>query len=297
MQRSIFCRPAVINGLARILAALCPKSAGSHPVAAAESAVEQLQARGYTDPITLLSDGQVAAMRDYFDHQLCNDPWRPHLGLFEPHTVPSPETNMGWYTESQILDAPHMIETLTHPLVLSAVEAALGCKPTLGFLNSWWAYPERAGAKGSQRFHRDFDGLRFIKLFIYLTDVDETTGPHVYVADSADDPRLYHPRALTDPEVADTFGDARIVTLTGKAGTCFLADTRGIHKGMLPAAGSRLAVIAQYALWRSAHQIERPLRAAPQGRYDPYVMRRYLDFQSTASAGSASSDQSSADNG
>jgi hypothetical protein len=279
MQHPFFCKPSVINGAARAMAWACPKSA---PPPGGEKAAElarQIASRGHTEYLTLASPEQIAEMRDYFENQLCHDPWRPHLGRFKPHEIPSDETNMGWYSEEQIIHAPHVLEILTHPLVLGAVERALGCKPTLGFLNMWWAYPERQGAKGSQRFHRDFDGVRFIKLFVYLTDVDEDGGPHVYVADTHDRPELYHPRAMSDDEVAATFGRERFVTLTGPAGQCFLADTRGVHKGLLPQKKERLALIAQYVVLRSAHQIAEPLRRAPAGGgYDPYVLRRYVAF-------------------
>jgi hypothetical protein len=282
MQRPAFCNPAVINGLSGALALACPKSGDVAPDA--ERLAAQIRERGYTEPLELLSPAQIDAMRAYFEGQLCHDPWRPHLGQFQPHAIPSDETNMGWYSEQQIINAPHILDALAHPLVLGTVERVFGCKPTLGFLNCWWAYPERAGAKGSQRFHRDFDGLRFIKLFIYLTDVDEDGGPHVYVADTHDRPELYTPRAMTDEEVAATFGRDRFVTLTGRKGMCFLADTRGVHKGLLPKKSERLAVIAQYALWRSAHQPERPLRPVPPGLYDAYVMRRFLEPRTVAPA-------------
>ena len=35
-----------------------------------------------------------------------------------------------------------------------------------------------------QKFHRDYESFNFIKLFVYLTDVDKDFGPHQYIIGS-----------------------------------------------------------------------------------------------------------------
>ena len=64
------------------------------------------------------------------------------------------------------------------PLVRLAAQY-ISCKPTISAIALRWSYPQAGGGSGLQGFHRDCDDWRFIKVFVYLTDVDHTAGPHV----------------------------------------------------------------------------------------------------------------------
>jgi hypothetical protein len=55
-------------------------------------------------------------------------------------------------------------------------------------------------------------------------------------------------RRYTDEEIRAAYGDERIVTIEGPAGTGFIEDTTCIHKGTAPIAGRRLLLQVQYAL-------------------------------------------------
>jgi hypothetical protein len=93
------------------------------------------------------------------------------------------------------------------------------------------------------------DRLKFIKFFVYLTDVDETHGPHVYVARS----HIRKPKAvrrdgrIPDDEIVRTYGPDAIVEITGERGTILAVDTRGFHKGKAPESGDRLLFQVEYA--------------------------------------------------
>jgi len=164
-----------------------------------------------------LPDGWVDRMRDYFQTETCVDPYRSHLGRFRWDAVPSPETNMGYFSVEQILRAPHALDLFNDPSVLETAELYLGCKPMLDNIGAWWSYGDRPVAKGTQRYHRDFDSIRGFKLFLYLTDVDETSGPHVFMKGSHASPRLDTGKAQSDAAVRAAFGAANEIQVVGPA--------------------------------------------------------------------------------
>jgi hypothetical protein len=276
MLSPLTCNPFVVEFMSFIARQFCPSKKNHSGLHNSSIYAEQLKSRGFTDFLPLFTDDMVTEMRCYFENIYCHDPWRSNLGLFKFDEVPSDETNMGWFTRQQVFSCPNMLDTLSHSLVTSILEEVFKCKPTLGFTEGWWAYTNRSRPKGSQRFHRDFEGIKFIKLFIYLTDVSIQNGPTVYVGGSHKSRKLFHPKAMQDDEVISAFGEENIHTILGKAGSCFLADTRGIHKGNLPTKDPRLAIISQYCIWRSTNAPITPYGHALESCHDPYLFRHYL---------------------
>lgn len=94
----------------------------------------------------------------------------------------------------------------------------------------------------SLRFHRDLDGNRFLKMFIYLTDCYESNGSHCYVEESARKAKfgLFLDKRLTVNQIKKYFGVDSINTIIGKAGTSFIEDTTGWHSGKIPREGVRI---------------------------------------------------------
>lgn len=125
--------------------------------------------------------------------------------------------------------------------------------PKLDICGMWWsaAIKKEASVEAAQMYHFDFDRFKWLKLFIYLVDVDEHNGPHVFVKRTHRyDKRQNHLLKknyvrLSDEEVEPIFGD-QVVRILGKKGTIFLADTRALHKGLLPTVGNRLVLQLEY---------------------------------------------------
>jgi hypothetical protein len=101
-----------------------------------------------------------------------------------------------------------------------------------------WRSPDKNSA---QAFHFDNDRPSFIKMFVYLTDVDMTNGPHTYVPRShREKPReLLHGQRLSDADIERFYPKDTWKVITGARGTVFFADTQGFHKGGHVAEGER----------------------------------------------------------
>lgn len=114
--------------------------------------------------------------------------------------------------------------------------------------------PEGMRPRASQRWHRDQEDQKLIKVFLYLSDVDEAAGPFMYVqyAHPVGKWRNLFPRipprgSLPMPEDVDRhipWDD--VVTLTGRAGTIIFCDTSGLHQGGYAKSTHRLMYTSIY---------------------------------------------------
>jgi hypothetical protein len=77
---------------------------------------------------------------------------------------------------------------IVDPTMVDAVQQLLKACPVHTALLSWWSvgstFDEKILSQAAQMYHQDKDWIKWYKVLIYLTDVDEETGPHVYVEGS-----------------------------------------------------------------------------------------------------------------
>jgi hypothetical protein len=153
--------------------------------------------------------------------------------------------------ETDLAAAPAVQRLLADRSLLALAQGYLGAAPVHDLVAMWWSAPGGGGpsSAAAQLFHFDLDRLRFLKLFVYLTDVDDDSGPHQFVAGSHR--RLpapfRHDRRYDTDEVRVAFGDAAIRTIGGPRGTVFVADTRGLHRGCPVRRGHRLVFQMEWA--------------------------------------------------
>lgn len=152
--------------------------------------------------------------------------------------------------ETNLVNNPTVQKLLTDPSIFSVAQDYLECAPIQDLVAMWWTSASaHSSAAAAQRFHFDLDRLRFVKLFVYLTNVTTENGPHEFVRGShrfLPQP-LRADRRFTDDEVFDHFDREKVVSITGESGTMFFADTRGLHKGLNVVAGHRLVFQLEYA--------------------------------------------------
>lgn len=109
-----------------------------------------------------------------------------------------------------------------------------------------WSLPSRSASFSTkdelaQEFHFDLDSLFWIKCFSYLTCVDASSGPHQYVSAShkpgSKSKKLleYGYSRCSELDISDSLlPNQSINSVTGPAGTIFLANTNCWHRGLHP---------------------------------------------------------------
>lgn len=144
----------------------------------------------------------------------------------------------------------------------------------LEYLDLWYSLPvgESAERKASQIWHRDFDDSHLLKVFLYLSDVDEKSGPFEYVSGSHPEGRLagVHPWApmavgrISDKELAKFVEVGDVRTFTAPKGTLIFCNTSGLHRGGFAEANPRVLAAVTYCSPASLHSLtERNYSLAP----------------------------------
>ena len=282
-RRRAFERQRRISGLAERQAAAGAISArlpaAAAPLPEHDAAYDHLARCGWVDLPGLVEPDLVEEVRAYFAPLEARDPYRPELGTYRAPLEVPPCTHVSHYDAADIVRAPYLMRWANDPRVLDLVARWIGGAPTLAALRVWWSTPVGDGTpEHAELFHRDVDDLRFIKLFVYLTDVDDSTGPHVFVEGSHRIDRLTEIRRYTDDEIMAAFGGAAVRSFKGPAGTAFLEDTYGMHRGVPPMTGPRLIFQPLYAQRPLIYGPRKPVAGQREVHpgLDPYINRVFL---------------------
>lgn len=232
----------------------------------------QLSKEGYSVLDKKLDEAAIEKIIAYSKTIKCHDPYNDHLGEIDPNSAPEP-THLAHFNRKDLVDFKPIMDLANDPGVLAAAQAFLGGKPTISNVNMWWSFGGRKQAEHAQLFHRDFDDWKFCKLFIYLTDVSATSGPHVYVSATSQSSAFRKIRRYSDAEIEKQFGKDSIKTFVAPKGTAFLVDTYGFHKGLLPEKGNRLLFQVQYSTGPIGIENYEPVEVLHAGDYDAYINR------------------------
>jgi hypothetical protein len=139
--------------------------------------------------------------------------------------------NSSCWSMSDVLAAPNFFEFALG--MVGTVREYLRQEPLLYSVNAFTTYPVSGPMNPDiQEWHRDRDDVRFVALFIYLTDVlRPEDGAHLFQVGT-------HDGRESGP----------IRTVLGRAGTAFLADTRGLHMGVRPVSLPRTMAWARWCV-------------------------------------------------
>lgn len=102
------------------------------------------------------------------------------------------------------------------------------------FTSSSWNTNPFQTASGITKWHRDRDGHKVLKFFVYLKDTDIETGPHIFAINSHKEKFIkFIPQFRYDDAIVEKYYK-KSVTFCGPKGFCFVEDTTGLHKGTPP---------------------------------------------------------------
>lgn len=140
------------------------------------------------------------------------------------------------------------------PFFINMARKYLGCEPIFDFPAMWWstAFLKEASSEAAQLYHFDLDRIKWLKIFIYLTDVTDETGPHCYINGShipGSKPKILLKRGyarIPDEDLAQFHDKTDFVKINAEAGTVFAGDTKCWHKGTPLKKGNRLVLEFEY---------------------------------------------------
>jgi hypothetical protein len=153
--------------------------------------------------------------------------------------------------EGRLIEHPVAQKLLADDSLRAFARAYLGCEPVNDLVAMWWstAVSPKANSEVAQLYHFDMDRPQFLKIFVYLTDVDSDTGPHCFIRGShrerAD--ALWRDGRHDDAEILSYYPPDREVEITAPKGTVIAVDTSGFHKGKPLLRGHRLLLQLEYA--------------------------------------------------
>lgn len=164
----------------------------------------------------------------------------------------SPQSIRHQFSAGDLFECEAVQQLATDPYFFSIAQDYLGFNPVFDVMTMWWSAPtrdEQLQSRAAQLYHFDMDRLKFVKFFVYLTDVDGETGPHCYVRGSHQrkPAALLKDARLSDAEILEHYQESDLVELTGKTGTLLAVDTRGFHKGKPLVNRDRLIFQIQFA--------------------------------------------------
>jgi hypothetical protein len=162
------------------------------------------------------------------------------------------------FRDEPVLDLSNeLIALALNDRILVVVNAYLGMCSRLKGFDLWYNLPvaRKEVPTASQRWHRDYDDHRLIKLFLYMVDVDESRGPFTYARGTHAEGkygRLFPTRPPQgayppDGSVERHIPGEAVKVCTGSAGTLILCDTTGLHRGGRSTTEPRILFTATYA--------------------------------------------------
>lgn len=163
----------------------------------------------------------------------------------------NPSTVRHQFQPEDLILQPVVGQLATDPYFFDIAQHYLGFNPVLDQLTMWWSAPGdvQLQSRAAQLYHFDMDRFRFVKFFVYLTDVHEKNGPHCYVRGShlRKPKQLLRDERISDDEISQHYASDDLVELTGQRGTMLAVDTRGFHKGKPLTEDDRLIFQLQFA--------------------------------------------------
>jgi hypothetical protein len=159
------------------------------------------------------------------------------------------------FTAQDVIDNADVQTLMADHSLIAVAQSYLRCKPILDVMSMWWhtAYSKQPDKDAAQFYHFDMDRIKWLKFFVYLTDVSPVNGPHCFISGSHRSggiPKHLLAKGyarLDDEDVAAWYPPDRFIEFTGLRGTVIAEDTRGLHKGKHVTTGDRLVLQFQFS--------------------------------------------------
>lgn len=205
----------------------------------------QFETRMNVDELINLKESLSLMPLEYFDFQT-------NENKIAPNKNNSINTNKLSRLKDDLVNSQMVRDWALSRDIVTLAQEYLGSRPICDLLASWISLPtrnEKMKSKAAQKFHFDMDRIKFIKFFVYLTDVSKKNGPHCYIKSSNRRLpfKLRKDGRFEDEQIISTYGIENYTEIEGCAGTIIAVDTRGFHKGVPLVEGKRDILQVEYS--------------------------------------------------
>ena len=220
----------------------------------------QLREQGTTAPFTMESiEKNKEIFIDYFKKQKIFNDKNPQETFF---VEKKPEDlEVGYFENSTTANCPYIFDIANDQFLVKTLSTYFGCPYKIDYITAWWSFKNKLKTPNekTQYFHRDLDNFNFIKLFLYLTDVDELSGPHQYIKYThKNDLGLKISTKVVDLNNIQKNISKDIHTFQGKAGSVVLENTLGLHRAKKPENKDRLMIAMAFSLVGTPYSPPKP---------------------------------------
>jgi Phytanoyl-CoA dioxygenase (PhyH) len=262
--------------VARLIARRRPQGLRSDAPRQSAEIVRALERDGYSMLPRFVDEDTVKRIHDHLRGAVLSERFAARRAGFIIDEVPE-NVHVAEYQVEHLLKSPDIVALTHNPVLLDVATRYLGCRPTMSNLSLWWSLPADGTAQEAENYHRDVDDWRFVKFFLYLSEVDATAGPHRFVRGSHKSSHFLFIRRLTDKAVERVFGRSHCLPIFGRPGDAFLEDTFGLHKGEPPSVNRRLVFQIQYSINPiPVYDYHPRLIEQEPAKFDPYMARLYM---------------------
>ena len=172
--------------------------------------------------------------------------------LFDPNNLIS---EIYRFTIQDLINNKDIQDLIMDPVLINVAREYLDCEPIFDFPAMWWStdFSKKASSDAAQLYHFDMDRVKWLKVFIYINDVNYENGPHCYIQKTHKDgskPKDILSRGyvrVLDKELKEIYQESQFKVLPGEAGSVFAGDTKCWHKGMPLTKGNRLLLEFEYS--------------------------------------------------
>ena len=155
------------------------------------------------------------------------------------------------YSNADLAQSTDLLSVATDDGLVRTISEYFGCLPKIQYLAAWETL-KNDDELAEMFFHMDHHGHKFVKLFLYLSDVNLGDGHHEFVKGSHDWRKfdeILSPKNMMNiknqvkvkrklkggfwmnNKAVSLFLQDRVVKVTGQAGSLFMEDTGGLHRG------------------------------------------------------------------
>ena len=170
--------------------------------------------------------------------------------LYDPKDKKS---NIYKFSSNDLIQNQWVQELIMDPVLINIAANYLGVNPIFDFAAMWWSTDSKTkNEDAAQEYHFDLDRPKWLKIFIYLTDVNKDNGPHCYISGThkvGNKPQEILNRGyvrVADKELENHYPKSNLKEVTGPSGTIVFGDTGCWHKGKPIVKGDRLILQLEY---------------------------------------------------